>query len=60
MINPALVLGPPLIRANASSATVGLVTKIITREYSVFPDVSVPMCDVRDVASAHVKVSDAT
>jgi len=59
MINPALVLGPPLIRANNSSATVGLVTKIISREYSVFPDVSVPMCDVRDVASAHVKALTA-
>jgi len=55
VINPAVVLGPPLLRANAASATVGIITKIITGESPVFPDVSLPVCDVRDVAAAHVK-----
>jgi len=55
VINPVLVLGPPLLPANGAATTVGLVTKIITRESFIFPDVYLPICDVRDVAEAHFK-----
>jgi len=55
VINPAIVLGPPLLRANAAAATVGVLTKIITRETWILPNASMPLCDVRDVAQAHVQ-----
>jgi len=55
VINPSFVLGPPLLRANAHATSVSFVTKIITRQSFIFPDIYMPMCDVRDVAAAHLK-----
>jgi len=55
VINPVVVLGPPLLRGNGAATTVNLVTKIITRESFIFPEVYLPICDVRDVAEAHLK-----
>jgi len=55
VVNPVVVLGPPLLRCNAAATTVGMLTKIITRESFVFPHMFLFMCDVRDVAEAHIK-----
>jgi len=54
-IHPVVVFGPPLLRANATAATVAAINKIIKRYLFVFPNVYMNVCDVRDVATAHLK-----
>ena len=51
-INPGFVLGPNLNECQFSSGDV--VRDIMTRKMAMFPYVSYPMVDVRDVAQAHL------
>jgi dihydroflavonol-4-reductase len=51
-INPPFILGP-LIDARESSS-LGWVTKLLTREMPLIPNLEVQLVDVRDVAAAHV------
>ncbi len=52
VINPGLVLGPLIGRDYGTS--VGLVAKAMRGVYPAVPNLSLPVVDVRDVASAHV------
>lgn len=53
VINPAYVLGP-LLTSNISSS-VGGVKRLLDRSSPGVPKFHMPICDVRDVALAHVK-----
>ena len=52
IINPALVLGPPL--DDDICASLDLIRLMMTGAYPAMPDVSYPIVDVRDVAAVHV------
>lgn len=55
VINPTLIFGPPLIEAHKSATSVILMANIVNKAYPGVPRVQFPVCDVRDVAKAHVK-----
>ncbi|XP_045119349.1 putative uncharacterized oxidoreductase C513.07 [Portunus trituberculatus] len=55
VINPTLVMGPPLLETHRTSTSVSLMTGIVNKTYPGVPRVQFPVCDVRDVARAHVK-----
>ena len=52
VINPALVFGPVL--CGAPGSTVDIVKRLMERDPGLVPNVSYPVCDVRDVAKAHL------
>lgn len=52
VVNPALVLGPPL--DDDFGASLSLVQFLLTGAYPAIPPVSYPIVDVRDVAALHV------
>lgn len=54
VINPAAVLGPSL-GANADAQSITLMTEMITGKMPMYPDLSLGVVDVRDVARLHVK-----
>ncbi|MPD01624.1 hypothetical protein E2C01_097160 [Portunus trituberculatus] len=49
-------MGPPLLETHRTSTSVSLMTGIVNKTYPGVPRVQFPVCDVRDVARAHVKV----
>jgi dihydroflavonol-4-reductase len=53
VINPGLVFGPVLNAHVGTSA--GLVKRILQRDLPACPNLCLPLVDVRDVASAHIK-----
>jgi len=53
VINPGLILGPLLNKANSTSVEV--VRLLLDRGVPALAKVSFPICDVRDVALAHIK-----
>lgn len=55
VINPVFVLGPPLMESHKNSTSVSYMMQIVNRTYPAVPKVMFPVCDVRDVAKAHVK-----
>lgn len=55
VINPVFVLGPPLMESHKHSTSVSTMMQIINRTYPGVPKMSFPICDVRDVAKAHVQ-----
>lgn len=57
MINPVLVMGPALLEGHKNATSVELMAQIVNKAYPGVPRVQFPVCDVRDVAKAHVKVS---
>ncbi|XP_047485902.1 phenylacetaldehyde reductase-like, partial [Penaeus chinensis] len=56
VINPTFVLGPPLLEAHKSATSVNFMAQIVNRAYPGVARVQFPICDVRDVAKAHVKM----
>lgn len=56
-INPVAVLGP--VVSETVSGGNALVRRILTGEMDRFPDIWLPIVDVRDVASAHVRALTA-
>ncbi|KAF2361675.1 NAD-dependent epimerase/dehydratase [Trinorchestia longiramus] len=54
-VNPVLVLGPPLIEAHKSATSVKILHDAITGKNPGAPKVFFPVCDVRDVAQAHLE-----
>ncbi len=54
VINPAAVLGPSL-GGNPDAQSVALMTEMITGKMPMYPDLSLGVVDVRDVARLHVK-----
>ncbi len=57
MINPSLVLGPPLDEDIGASLFV--IKALMTGAYPAVPPVSLPIVDVRDVAALHVAALEA-
>ncbi|KAG0723289.1 putative uncharacterized oxidoreductase YDR541C [Chionoecetes opilio] len=57
VINPTLIMGPPLLEAHKSATSVNIMSGIVNKTYPGVPRVQFPVCDVRDVAKAHVKFS---
>lgn len=55
VINPTLVMGPPLMESHKASTSVSIMNSIVNKTYPALPRVQFPICDVRDVAKAHVK-----
>lgn len=55
VINPGFVLGPPLMESHKGSTSVNYMTQIVNRTYPAVPKLMFPVCDVRDVARAHVQ-----
>ncbi|GIY35260.1 cinnamoyl-CoA reductase 1 [Caerostris darwini] len=53
VINPGLVLGPVL--SGTSSTSVEIIKKLLERSVPMVPKVNFAVCDVRDVALAHLK-----
>jgi dihydroflavonol-4-reductase len=53
VINPGLVLGPPLDAHYGSS--LGLVVRILKGRDPMLPDIGFPIVDVRDVAEMHLR-----
>ena len=53
VINPSYVLGPILCGTSASSMLIP--TRLLTRDIPVLPELYFGICDVRDVAKAHIK-----
>uniref|UniRef100_A0A2P2I048 NADPH-dependent aldehyde reductase ARI1-like n=1 Tax=Hirondellea gigas TaxID=1518452 RepID=A0A2P2I048_9CRUS len=54
-IQPTFVWGPPLLKCQAYTPSMESMINILTNKYPGHPSISVPFCDVRDVAEAHVK-----
>lgn len=57
---PTLVLGPPLIRAHGSASSVEVINTILNRKYPGVAPLQLVICDVRDVAKAHLKVNNSS
>lgn len=57
-INPAAVLGPSL-GGNPDAQSVALMTEMITGKMPMYPDLTLGVVDVRDVARLHVKAMTA-
>lgn len=57
VINPAFVMGPPLIEAHKSSTSVSFLVDILNHKNPAVLKFMIGYCDVRDVAKAHVLVS---
>ncbi|XP_063854037.1 LOW QUALITY PROTEIN: uncharacterized protein LOC135096465 [Scylla paramamosain] len=57
VINPTLVMGPPLMESHRFSTSVNIMAGIVNKTYPWVPRVQFPICDVRDVAKAHIKHS---
>lgn len=55
VVNPTLIMGPPLMEAHRSATSVNIMASIVNKTYPGVPKVQFPVCDVRDVARAHVK-----
>lgn len=53
VINPSAILGPILSSGNKDATSLSYVSGIVTAK-SVLPKIQYPMCDVRDVAQAHI------
>jgi dihydroflavonol-4-reductase len=53
VVNPTLILGPPLDGAFGSS--IGLVRRILAGKDPMLPDLGFSVVDVRDVAEAHLR-----
>ncbi|XP_073255580.1 uncharacterized protein [Porites lutea] len=51
-INPGLILGPVLHGSNCGSMEFH--RRLLERQMPMVPKLSMPMCDVRDVAAAHI------
>lgn len=56
IINPCLVLGPPLDSSFGTS--VALIERVLRGKDPMLPRLGFPCCDVRDVAEAHVRAID--
>jgi nucleoside-diphosphate-sugar epimerase len=54
-INPALVLGPSLARASASTSLTTIKQLVNGTMFPAAPDLPMGVVDVRDVATAHIK-----
>lgn len=57
MINPTFILGPALLEGQKNATSVNFMAQIVNKVYPGVPRINFPICDVRDVAKAHVKVS---
>lgn len=55
VINPVMIMGPPLIEAHKGATSINIMGQIVNKAMPGVPRVSFPMCDVRDVAKAHIK-----
>ena len=49
-------MGPPLLESHRGATSVTIMSSILNKTYPGVPRVQFPVCDVRDVAKAHVKV----
>ena len=56
VINPALILGPALLDCQKSATSIEIVASILNKSYPGVPKMSIPICDVRDAAKAHIQV----
>ncbi|XP_018019838.1 phenylacetaldehyde reductase [Hyalella azteca] len=54
-VNPALVMGPPLMESHRSATSVGIMRDTLSNKPPFLPSINFPVCDVRDVALAHLK-----
>ncbi|XP_018015562.1 LOW QUALITY PROTEIN: NADPH-dependent aldehyde reductase ARI1-like [Hyalella azteca] len=54
-VNPVLVMGPPLVESNKSATSVIILRDAIMAKVPGSPKLCFPICDVRDVALAHLK-----
>ncbi|GFO30042.1 hypothetical protein PoB_005654700 [Plakobranchus ocellatus] len=52
-VNPVLVLGPPATRSSGTSLSI--IRAILLREWPALPPLYMNVCDVRDVARAHME-----
>ncbi|XP_042209020.1 phenylacetaldehyde reductase-like isoform X1 [Homarus americanus] len=55
VINPTLILGPALTEGHKNATSVSFMVQIVNKVYPGVPRVQMPICDVRDVAKAHLK-----
>ncbi|XP_076036197.1 uncharacterized protein LOC143022089 isoform X2 [Oratosquilla oratoria] len=55
VINPAFVLGPALLESHKGATSMNFMTQVMNRAYPAVPRISFAICDVRDVAKAHVQ-----
>ncbi|OQV12398.1 putative uncharacterized oxidoreductase [Hypsibius exemplaris] len=53
VINPTYIMGPVI--HGSSGASQMILLKLMKREISALPNISLEVCDVRDVAQAHIK-----
>lgn len=56
VINPGMVYGPPLDRHFGSS--LGLLQRIVRSKDPALPNIGMPVVDVRDIATMHVRAID--
>ena len=54
VINPTLILGPPLTRATAGATSVDSIKKVLTKEIPILIHISLAIIDVRDLAAIHI------
>ncbi|XP_018019845.1 NADPH-dependent aldehyde reductase ARI1-like [Hyalella azteca] len=54
-VNPVLVMGPPLVESNKSATSVIILRDAIMAKVPGSPKLCFRICDVRDVALAHLK-----
>ena len=57
VINPTFVQGPPL--GNSTGTSVSVIERLLSGKDPMLPNLGFPMCDVQDVAEAHVRAIDA-
>ncbi|XP_071545350.1 uncharacterized protein [Panulirus ornatus] len=55
VINPTLIMGPALLEGHKNATSVNLMSQIVNKAYPGVPRLNFSICDVRDVAKAHVK-----
>ena len=56
VINPGFILGPALLDNHKNATSVSLFASIFNKTYPGVPKISLPVCDVRDAAKAHIQV----
>ena len=58
VVNPALVLGPPI--GDEWGTSVALISRLLQRKDPMLPNFGLPVVDVRDVAEAHLRALERT
>lgn len=56
VLNPAIIMGPPLYGANCKNTSVDIIKELLTGAMVRLPKLNYPIVDVRDCALAHVKI----